>query len=165
MAAVPGTLWLIVLAGLLFGVWPATAATVVAGSLGGFILFLAARRLRSARLRARVAHVLGVLETRFKADEALWLLSLRIAPFVPYPVANIAPAFIGARVSTFAWTTVAGLVPTVFLYTSIGVGLDASLAGGPDGGARALAQAGGPLIVLSAAPLAAIAIRSWLRRR
>ena len=163
-AAVPGTLWLIILAGLLFGVWPAAIATVLAGSLGGAGLFFAVRAAPRPRLQAQLAGVLAPLEAHFKADEALYLLSLRIAPFVPYPVANIAPALLGAAPRKFIWTLVVGLAATAPVYTWIGAAMGVALREETDA-ARVLAQVGGPMTALSLLLLAAIALRRRARDR
>jgi uncharacterized membrane protein YdjX (TVP38/TMEM64 family) len=108
-------------------------------------------------LRARASPFLGRVETEFKKNPVSYLLTIRLVPIVPFFVANIAPAFVGARLSTFIWTTAIGIIPGVLAYTWIGAGLGAALDTGqaPDLGAFAqqLAPAFIALALLALAPV------------
>ena len=55
---------------------------------------------------------------------------LRFLPLVPFPVANIAPALLGAKYPDYALTTAIGIIPGVIAYTWIGAGLGATFAAG-----------------------------------
>ncbi len=168
--ALPGALWITVAGGFLFGAPQAAAVVTVAATLGAVIVFLIARATiegaREGGLAARARPFLARMEQGFKADEAFYLLTLRLLPIVPYFIANIAPAFLGARLSVFAWTTFLGIIPGVVAYAWIGGGLGAVLdaGGAPDIAAlsRAILP---PLAALAALPLLAILVRRLGARR
>jgi uncharacterized membrane protein YdjX (TVP38/TMEM64 family) len=51
------------------------------------------------------------------------LLVMRLVPAVPFFVGNLVPALVGVRFHTFVWTTMVGILPGAFVFTSLGVGL------------------------------------------
>ena len=51
---------------------------------------------------------------------------------MPFPVANVVPALLGAKYRDYLLTTALGIIPGVVAYTSIGSGLGATFARGED---------------------------------
>ena len=49
------------------------------------------------------------------------MLILRLVPIVPFALANILPALVGARLFNFIWTTIIGIIPGGIVFTWIGV--------------------------------------------
>jgi uncharacterized membrane protein YdjX (TVP38/TMEM64 family) len=154
--ALPGAFWITILGGYLFGLAGGSIATLIGATLGAMSLFLIARYLLANSLRARAGPFLQKLEAGFKDNAISYLLALRLAPVVPFFIANIAPAFLGARFATFAWTTAVGIIPGVIAYSWVGAGLGAAFDSGeaPDlaAFARELAPAFGALAALAIAP-------------
>ncbi|HCK85370.1 MAG TPA: TVP38/TMEM64 family protein [Hyphomonadaceae bacterium] len=155
--ALPGVLWITIAGGFLFGLATGALATAVGATLGATGLFLAARYLFAGALRRRAGGFLDRLEAGFQRNAISYLLSLRLIPIVPFFVANIAPAFLGVRTTTFVATTFVGILPGVVAYTWIGAGLGAifDAGGAPDlaSFARQLAPAFIALGLLSLAPV------------
>ena len=155
--ALPGVLWITIAGGFLFGLVTGALATALGATLGATALFLAARHLFADALRRRAGAFLTRLEAGFQQNAVSYLLSLRLIPIVPFFIANIAPAFLGARTTTFVATTFIGILPGVVAYTWIGAGLGAVFdAGGePDlaSFASQLAPAFIALALLSLAPV------------
>lgn len=154
--ALPGASWVTILGGYLFGLAGGAIATTVGATLGATALFVIARYLLADTLRARAGPFLKKLEAGFRENAISYLLTLRLVPLVPFFIANVAPAFLGARLSTFVWTTAVGIIPGVIAYTWIGAGLGAAFDAGeaPDiaAFARELAPAFIALAVLAIAP-------------
>lgn len=154
--AFPGAFWVTILGGYLFGLVGGAVATTIGATVGATALFVIARYLLADTLRARAGPFLKRLEAGFKDNAISYLLTLRLVPVVPFFIANVAPAFLGARLSTFAWTTAVGIIPGVIAYTWIGAGLGAAFDAGeaPDVGAfaRELAPAFIALALLAIAP-------------
>jgi uncharacterized membrane protein YdjX (TVP38/TMEM64 family) len=123
--ALPGVLWITIAGGFLFGLATGALATALGATLGATGLFLAARHLFADALARRAGAFLNRLEAGFKRNAISYLLSLRLIPVVPFFIANIAPAFLGARTTTFVATTFIGILPGVLAYTWIGAGLGA----------------------------------------
>ncbi|PZO50706.1 MAG: TVP38/TMEM64 family protein [Alphaproteobacteria bacterium] len=154
--AFPGAFWVTILGGYLFGLVGGAVATTIGATLGATVLFVIARYLLADTLRARAGPFLKRLEAGFKDNAISYLLTLRLVPVVPFFIANVAPAFLGARLTTFVWTTAIGIIPGVIAYTWIGAGLGAAFDAGeaPDVAsfARQLAPAFIALALLAIAP-------------
>ncbi|HPE48071.1 MAG TPA: VTT domain-containing protein [Hyphomonas sp.] len=127
---VPGALWITIAGGFLFGLAGGSAATTVGATLGASFLFFAARSAFGGILRERAGPFLRKMEAGFHENPRSYMFALRFLPLVPFPVANIAPALLGAKYPDYALTTAIGIIPGVIAYTWIGAGLGATFAAG-----------------------------------
>ena len=132
LCMVPGTMWITVTGGMMFGFATGAPATIFAGSIGGVALFLVAKSSLGSFLHARAGKWLLRLETGFRKDALSYMFAMRFMPVVPYPVANLAPALLGAKLRDFLISTPIGLTPSICAYTLLGTGLSASLAAGKE---------------------------------
>ncbi|MEM1037188.1 MAG: VTT domain-containing protein [Pseudomonadota bacterium] len=123
----PGALWITIAGGLLFGLVGGSVMTVIGATTGASMLFFAAKTSFGAALRNRTGGFLSKMEKGFKEDSFSYMFALRLLPIVPFPVANIAPAILGAKYRDYAITTAIGIIPGVIAYTWIGASLGASL--------------------------------------
>jgi uncharacterized membrane protein YdjX (TVP38/TMEM64 family) len=114
--------------GYLFGLFAGGSATVIGATIGASAIFLVARSSLGEGLARRLGPSLQRFAEGFRKDAASYLLFLRFAPIFPFALVNIAPALLGARFSTFVWTTALGIVPGTFAFTSIGAGLGSVIA-------------------------------------
>ena len=119
----PGSLWITIAGGFLFGLATGTFATVFGATLGATVLFFIARTSLGEPLRRRAGPFLKKIEAGFKEDALSYMFFLRFMPVFPFPVSNIAPALLGAKPREFVLTTAIGIFPAVLAYTWIGVGL------------------------------------------
>jgi uncharacterized membrane protein YdjX (TVP38/TMEM64 family) len=164
--SLPTGLFLSTLGGFLFGTWLGGLGILVGATLGATIVFLAARTVLGDALRARAGPFLQRLEAGFREDALSYMLVLRLVPLFPFWLVNLAPAFLGVRLSTFVIGTAAGIIPGAFVFASLGTGLGAILESGgtPDG--AAILQ---PRVLIPIAGLAVLAlvpvIAKRLRRR
>ena len=83
--------------GLVFGLWTGFAVGFIGATLGGSILFLAARHARGALLdtklgQTRIGKVIRSLEQRADGDGVFYLISLRLMPFFPTNTVTLAAA-------------------------------------------------------------------------
>lgn len=123
----PGALWITIAGGLLFGLAGGALATIVGATLGASILFFAARTSIGAALRERAGPFVTKMERGFREDELSYMFFMRLFPAVPFPIANIAPALLGAKYRNYLLTTAVGIIPGVVAYTWIGFSLRSSL--------------------------------------
>ena len=149
--SVPGAVWLTLVVGFLFGTVLGSIMVVVAATIGAMGIFLAARTALGDSLRTRAGAWVEKMEEGFRRDEVSYLLIMRLVPVMPFFIANLAPAFLGARTFTYFWTTLIGIVPGTVVYVSIGAGLGAQLASGtpPDLGVIFEWHVLGPLLGLA----------------
>ena len=162
--ALPGAFWITILGGYLFGLIGGAVATTIGATLGATALFVIARYLLADTLRARAGPFLKKLEAGFEQNAISYLLTLRLVPVVPFFIANVAPAFLGARLSNFVWTTAIGIIPGVIAYTWIGAGLGAAFDAGEAPDIAAFARELAPAFVALAALAIAPAIYSRFKR-
>lgn len=162
--SLPGAFPLTVTGGFLFGLLPGALLSVTAATLGGLVVFLVARfglgePARGWIMTRGAGAAFRRIERGLQENAVVYLLLLRLVPAVPFPVANVAPAFFGVRARTFALTTFFGILPGTTITAWIGVGLNDILDRGerPDISVVAEPQVFGPilgLIALIALPLA-----------
>ena len=156
--SVPGATWLTLIAGFMFGTVLGSLIVIPAATAGALLIFLAARTALGDFLREKAGAWVARMEDGFREGEVSYLLIMRLVPAVPFFVANLAPAFLGARVWTYFWTTLLGIIPGTVVYISVGAGLGEQLASGqpPDLGVIFEWHILGPLLglaVLASLPL------------
>lgn len=111
--------------GCLFGSIFGAAWIVIGATIGATILFLVAKSALGDPLRARFAAQVKGMEEGFKKSAFSYLLLLRLVPLFPFWAVNLASAFSGVSVATFAASTFIGIIPGSFVFASIGNGLNA----------------------------------------
>jgi uncharacterized membrane protein YdjX (TVP38/TMEM64 family) len=122
--SIPGAVFLTILGGFLFGWLVGGAAAVVAASIGAIGIFLIARTSIGDALLQRAGERIQRLAEGFRQDAFAYLLFVRIVPLVPFWVTNLAAAFFGVGLRTFALGTMIGLIPATFAFAVAGSGLD-----------------------------------------
>jgi len=164
--SLPTGLLLSTLGGFLFGTVWGGLYILVAATLGATIIFLAAKSVLGDVLRARAGPFLKKLEAGFRENELSYMFVLRLVPLFPFWLVNLAPAFLGVRLSTFVIGTVVGIIPGAFVYASVGTGLGAILerGGTPDGSAILEPRILLPIIGLAVLALIPVVYKR-LRRR
>lgn len=123
----PAASALTIFAGFLFGWAFGAVLAVIAATCGATLLFLAARTAFGDHLKRRLGGVSARLADGFERDAFGFLLVLRLAPFVPFVVVNIAPALFNVKLRTFVAATAIGIVPGALAYAWLGEGLDTVL--------------------------------------
>lgn len=126
----PGALWITIAGGLLFGLIGGSVATVIGATTGASLLFFAAKTSVGKALHDKAGGFVKKMESGFNENAISYMFALRLLPVVPFPVANIAPALLGAKFRDFALTTALGIIPGVVAYTWIGESLGATFDAG-----------------------------------
>ena len=122
--SLPGGLLMTVTGGFLFGWVAAGLMTVFAATIGATLLFLIAATSLGEPLRKKAGPKLKKLEDGFSENALNYLLFLRLVPVFPFWLVNIAPAFLGVKLSTYVIGTFVGIIPGTFVFAYLGGGLD-----------------------------------------
>ena len=164
--SVPGGAILTLAGGLLFGVVLGSVLVVTAATVGAVAVFLAARTALGDMLRRRASGWLKRLEGGFRENAFSYLLTLRLIPIFPFWLVNLAPAFFGVPLATFAITTLLGIIPGTVVFIGVGNGLGATLEAGedPDLGILLNLEILLPLVGLAVLSLLPVAYRRWRGR-
>lgn len=131
--SLPGATITTLTGGFLFGIFPGVLFNISAATIGATLIFLAAKHGFGARFADRMAERGGAasrLQTALQDNEWSALMIMRLAPVVPFFMANLIPAFVGARTGRYIITTFFGIMPGGLVLTSIGAGLDSVFASG-----------------------------------
>lgn len=119
----PGLFALELVAGYLFGQIIGFLVVVSSAVFGATLLFLSAKYAFGDRLLKRDSKIVHKIKKGFDRNQSSYLLFLRIFPFVPFGLVNIALGFLDVKLKRFIWTTALGVCPLAFVLTQVGTGL------------------------------------------
>lgn len=164
--SVPGAALMTLASGFLFGPWLGALYALIAATIGGCAVFLAART-GLAGLAERAGPRVQRLEAGFREDAFSYLLCLRLVPLFPFWLVNLVAGATGMRLATYVTASFFGMIPGAFVYAGIGNGLGALIESGqhPDHNAMLRPAILLPLIGLAALALLPVAYKRWNGRR
>lgn len=150
----PGTRFIALLAGALFGESRGFLLSYGAGVLGASLCFLATRFLFAQTVRGWLERRHPRVAREVTAHGLVYVWSLRLTPLVPFAIANVALGLSGVSLRAYLLATALATAPYAYSYAAIGDGLQGALAGTipPPWGALGL------LALLSLVP---VAYRIW----
>lgn len=127
---IPGALWITIAGGLIFGLAVGVPATVVGATLGASMLFFASKTSVGTALRRLAGPYVEKVSKEFNESPLSYMFAIRFFPVMPFPVANILPAVLGAKYRDYLLTTALGIIPGVIAYCWVGAGVRATFADG-----------------------------------
>lgn len=128
--SIPGGWLATVAGGFLFGLWASWIIVVAGATVGAVAIFLAARYAFYDYLHGKAGKAILRMEKGFQENAFNYLLFLRLVPVFPFVLVNLAPAFLGVKLRTYALATFIGIIPGTFVFASVGNGLGAALDAG-----------------------------------
>lgn len=155
-ACLPVALTLTLAGGVLLGPLLGGGATVLGATLGATLTYLAARSTFGVWMIKLIRRSPKLEDFVQKAREHPFpvMLSARLMPLFPFAPVNIAASLAGIPLRPYALATLVGAIPSSFIYSSIGAGLDRTLS---DPDASVAAAVASPAIIW---PLAGLALLS-----
>lgn len=126
---VPGTIVIVLAGGLLFGTVEGTALSSVALVLGSLLLFLASRYAFGAGRRAPPV-LAQRLRKGFATHPVTYTLALRFIPVIPLGAMTVALAWLRCPLWLFVGATWLGGTVSLFVESSVGVGLGETFGSG-----------------------------------
>eukprot|EP00823_Brevimastigomonas_motovehiculus_P009358 TRINITY_DN9025_c0_g1_i1.p1 TRINITY_DN9025_c0_g1~~TRINITY_DN9025_c0_g1_i1.p1 ORF type:complete len:301 (-),score=30.95 TRINITY_DN9025_c0_g1_i1:97-999(-) len=123
MFAIPGSIFLSILAGPLFGVLPGLILVSVLATCGSATCYVLSFYLGRALIERLFPSLLGVLRHRINKQRSnllFYLLFLRISPIVPNWFINVASPILGIPMKTFVLATFLGLIPANLIHVKTG---------------------------------------------
>ena len=115
--------FMIVLSGFLFTFPLNVLYADIGATLGGCVIFLAARSAFGDFLYSQAPATFDKIQKSIEGRSWIYLLFLRLVPIFPFWLMNIAPAFFNITFWTYAWTTAIGFLPIIFILTQAGADL------------------------------------------
>jgi uncharacterized membrane protein YdjX (TVP38/TMEM64 family) len=125
--SLPVYFFLTILGGFLFPQPWSTIYVITAATTGSLLLFLTLRLAADDILKKKAGAFLVKMEKGFQRNAPSYLLFLHFSHLFPFWLINIAAALFEIPLWTFIWTTVVGIIPSSFIFTQIGAGLETFL--------------------------------------
>ena len=112
------------LAGFIFGKWFGLLFAAVGMTIGATLLYVFANFFFKEMIRDKFLNRFGSLEEKFKKSEFIYLLIYRFVGGIPFQIQNVLPCIFNVKIYNFFCSTFLGVMPTLFIVTTIGSGLE-----------------------------------------
>lgn len=120
---IPGTLFLSILSGALFGTPIGFGTVALTSSTGASVCYMLSRHFAKDAIESRFEGMIRSFRTSIhehKENLFNYLLFLRMTPFMPNWFINLASPVMGIPFSTFYFATLLGLMPANYLHVTTG---------------------------------------------
>ena len=112
------------LAGFIFGKWLGTFILVIGMSTGATFLYIFGNYFLKEIIKEKFLKKFKNLEIKFKESEFIYLLVYRLIGGIPFAISNVLPCIFNVKIHNFFLATLIGMLPQLFLWVSIGSGLE-----------------------------------------
>tara|TARA_A100001015_G_scaffold277994_1_gene337750 strand:+ start:1088 stop:1807 length:720 start_codon:yes stop_codon:yes gene_type:complete len=113
-----------ILAGFIFGKWFGLIFVVIGLTIGATFLYSFANFFLKDVIKNKFLNKYQNLEKKFKKSEFFYLLIYRFVGGIPFAISNILPCIFKVKTINFFCATFLGIIPSLFLISSIGSGLE-----------------------------------------
>ena len=115
---------IILFAGFVFGNWLGTLFLIIGMTIGATGLYIFANYFLKDLIKEKFLNKFKNLEFKFKKSEFLYLLIYRFIGGIPFAISNVLPCIFNVKTYNFFWATFIGMIPQLFIVTSIASGLE-----------------------------------------
>ena len=115
---------IILFAGFVFGNWLGTLLLIIGMTIGATGLYIFANFFLKNLIKEKFLNKFKNLEFKFKKSEFLYLLIYRFVGGIPFAISNVLPCIFNVKTYNFFWATLIGMIPLLFIVTSIASGLE-----------------------------------------
>lgn len=116
----PGAGVLMLVGGGCMGFGLCMVVSTAASALGALLTMLFARHYFRSSVESRFSNKLNEINKGIEKNEIAYLLSLRLAPIIPFVAFNLLAGLTRVRPWTFLWTSFLGMLPGTMLYVNAG---------------------------------------------
>ena len=116
----PGGAVLTIAGGYLFGTFPAVVYVNIGATSGAVLAFLSARYLLGSRLQESYGAQLAKFNEEMERNGVRYLLTLRLIPVFPFFLVNFLSGLTRVPLTSFTWTTSAGIIPGTVVFAFAG---------------------------------------------
>ena len=110
--------------GFIFGKWIGTLVVVLGLSIGATFLYIFGNYFLKELIKEKFLNKFKNLESKFKKSEFIYLLFYRMVGGLPWQVQCLLPVIFNVKLKNYFFSTLIGIIPSIFLITSIGSGLE-----------------------------------------
>lgn len=116
----PGAGVLMLVGGGCMGFGLCMVVSTAASAFGALLTMLFARHFFRESVEKRVADKLRDINKGIEKNEVAYLISLRLAPIIPFVAFNLLAGLTRVKPWTFLWTSFVGMLPGTMLYVNAG---------------------------------------------
>ena len=116
----PGAGVLMLVGGGCMGFGLCMVVSTAASALGALLTMLFARPFFRSSVESRFSNKLNEINKGIEKNEVAYLLSLRLAPIIPFVAFNLLAGLTRVKPWTFLWTSFLGMLPGTMLYVNAG---------------------------------------------
>lgn len=116
----PGAGVLMLVGGGCMGFGLCMVVSTAASALGALLTMLFARHFFRESVEKRFANKLRDINRGIEKNEVAYLISLRLAPIIPFVAFNLLAGLTRVKPWTFLWTSFIGMLPGTMLYVNAG---------------------------------------------
>jgi uncharacterized membrane protein YdjX (TVP38/TMEM64 family) len=109
--------------GAFFGLAWGTILATLGGIIGASAAFLLSRFLLRDMIQGKYSKKLHAVNRGIEKDGAIYLLSLRLFPVIPYFILNLLMGVTPIRIITYILVSIAGMLPVTFIFVNAGTQL------------------------------------------
>ena len=115
---------LALLGGFIFGKWLGTLILIIGMTIGATILYSIGNYFFKEIIKEKFLNRFKNLEIKFKESEFIYLLVYRFIGGIPFAISNVLPCIFNVKIQNFFLATLIGMLPQLFLWVSIGSGIE-----------------------------------------
>ncbi|PQJ24881.1 hypothetical protein BSZ31_07760 [Limnobacter sp. SAORIC-690] len=116
----PGAGVLMLVGGGCMGFGLCMVVSTAASALAALLTMLFARHYFRSSVESRFSNKLNEINKGIEKNEIAYLLSLRLAPIIPFVAFNLLAGLTRVKPWTFLWTSFIGMLPGTMLYVNAG---------------------------------------------
>lgn len=116
----PGAGVLMLVCGGCMGFGLCLVVSTAASAFGALLTMLFARHFFRSSVESRFTNKLNEINKGIEKNEVTYLLSLRLAPIIPFVAFNLLAGLTRVKPWTFLWTSFLGMLPGTMLYVNAG---------------------------------------------
>ena len=111
------------LGGFIFGKWLGTIIVSLSLSAGATLFYIFANFYLKEFIEKKFLEKFKFLKEKFKKNEFIFFVIYRFIGGLPFFISNILPTLFNVRVKTFFFGSIIGMLPQLFVGTSLGSGI------------------------------------------
>ena len=115
---------IVLIGGFVFGKWIGTILCILGLSIGATCLYLFGNYFLKDLIREKFLNKFQNLEIKFKKSEFIYLLLFRLLGGIPWQIQCLLPTLFNVKLKNYFFSTIFGIMPSVFIISSIGNGLE-----------------------------------------
>lgn len=110
--------------GFLFGIWIGAIGILIGATIGSLIVFIVSKYFLKNYINQKILIRFPQIKKQYLSNEIEAMMLIRLIPGIPFFIQNLTLAGLGSKNVKFLITTLLGLCPWAFIFSSIGEGLD-----------------------------------------